>query len=650
MVSSEIGLEFARGAVAGAIVISAAYLAGFAVFRQGAAAVCALLMVLAAGALQATWLGLVPEPSPKLVVLLQGLFGASAIIYLSATVRAARDNTLLGGLMFAAALILVGVSIINLVLATDTGGLMRAALLGVGIFAAGLAASQWRRDLSARLLIPGVLIALAAPLSSILLGAGEVSVLLFNTLFAIGVVAASLVSLAEAGAPRLADLGLRSDVAPAAAMTVTEPSSLDPEQAMRISENQLARVLDYTGVAVWDWGPEDAHQTEGLPTLMGSDSHALFTPDALGAFIHKDDRLKFDSQVLARGKGDGSFDVVLRLLDGRQLRFRGARAVDSAGQIERLVAFVERASAPTRQLKPAELLSTAASGPAEAGEPASAETKDPLIAAIVEAFAKNQLSTAFQPIVSLTSGEIVGYEALIRWPGENGGPERAGAEASVRAAEAAGKDGELARFVLKAAVEHLSGQMRALGRRDLFVAMNLSVTQLRDADFAAQVRAALAEHDLPQKSLVLEITETQAIDDIAAAGAKFRDFKEAGAALAFDDFGAGFSSLSNLKRFEFDYLKIDKSFVEGLTQGNDAAKIGRAIAQLGCELGLTVIAEGVETWETAEAARDAGCTLAQGYAFGAPVATGRYDAGVGGAAQSADAGKSRRMLWRGGMR
>lgn len=644
MFSSEVGLEFARGAIAGAILISAAYLAGFAVFRRGSAAVCALLMVVAAGALQAVWLGLVPAPSPLVLVLLQGLFGAAALIFLSSTVRIARENALLGGLMFAAALILVGLGVINLVLAADAAGLMRAALVMVGVFAAVLAVSQARRDIGARLLLPGIAVALAAPFAGVLLDGGEAAGAAFNALFSFGIVAASLVSLTEAGGPRLLGLGLH-DEAPAGFEAVAAPAAFDPERAMRVSENQLARVLDYSGVTVWDWSPDDAHQTEGLSTLLGADSNGLLTPDALPAFIHKDDRQKLESQVLARGKGDGSFDVVLRLLDGRQLRFRGARAVDSAGEIERVVAFIESVSATGRAVK---------GGAPLTGSGAAGAERDPLVSAIAEALAKGELSTAFQPIVSLSDNRIAGYEALIRWPGEAGGPEKASAEASVRAAEAAGKDGELARFVLKQSTAYLAAQMKDLGRRDLFVAMNLSVTQLKDVDFTGDLREAFKSHDLPPKSLVLEITETEAIDDIAAAGEKFRAFKAAGAALAFDDFGAGFSSLSNLRQFEFDYLKIDKQFVQGLTKGGDAAKISHAIAHLGRDLGLTVIAEGVEDKDTARAAERAGCALAQGFAFGAPMAASRApengEAVAVDAAQGRDTEKSRRTLWRGGLR
>ncbi|MEQ1930706.1 MAG: EAL domain-containing protein, partial [Parvularculaceae bacterium] len=141
--------------------------------------------------------------------------------------------------------------------------------------------------------------------------------------------------------------------------------------------------------------------------------------------------------------------------------------------------------------------------------------------------------------------------------------------------------------------------------------------QMRDQGFPSALKRAMSEHHLPSKSLVLELTESQAIQEKGAAEI-FKSLRDAGAALAFDDFGSGFSSLSNLRKYSFDYLKIDKSFVDGLVRGNESGKIAQAIAALGKDLGLTVIAEGVETRETADAAKRIGCALAQGYAFGAP--------------------------------
>lgn len=635
------GLEFARGAIAGAMVIAIAYLAGLAVFRRSAAATCALLMVVAASAMQLGWLGVIAAPSAKLGVLLQGIFGAAAIVYLSATIRAARENTLLGGVMFIAAVILVGIGLFNLFIpGGDASGIMRGGVFGVGLFALGVSISQAGRDPAARLVLPGVLLALAAPFAGMAFGAGGNAMLAFNALFTIGVVAASLVAMVEP-AVKLNVHGHHVD-APVFAHSV-EPAPRaaaepDPEQLLKVSENQLAQVLDYSGIAVWDWTTEGSHQTDGFAKLMGADTSSAFSPSTIVEFFHKDDRAKFEANVLGGGQADGAFDAVMRLTDGKQVRFRGARAVDGVGGVERVVAFAERVSPFSGKGK--SLAPEAALGAVAALAKPEALKPDPLGAAISEALAKNQLSTAFQPIVSLTTGEIAGYEALVRWPGENGGPDKAGPEALIQAAEAIGKDAEVTRFVLKAATDYLASQMKALKRRDIFMALNISVTQLKDKDLVSDVRAAIDEHDLPKKALVLEITESQAITDIVEAGAKFHELKTAGAALAFDDFGAGFSSLTNLQSFEFDYLKIDKSFVEGLARGGDNAKIGRAIAQLGRDLGLTVIAEGVENPETAHAAQEAGCALAQGFEFGAPAPR----------SHDAEPAKHRRKLWTGAMR
>jgi EAL domain-containing protein (putative c-di-GMP-specific phosphodiesterase class I) len=600
------GAELGRGAILGALVIGAAYLAGYAVFRRGSAAVCALLMVVSAAALQFSWLGFLEIPSQRLVVLLQGLFAASTIIFLSAVIRPARNNALLGGLMFAGALTFVGLGIINLVARGDASGLMRIGLVGVGVFAVILSLFQARRDLGAQLILPGALIALAAPIAAKFFADGAALSLAPHALFTMGVLAASLVALTDAGTPAGA-------VHTAFGNLAADHDEHEHEEALRVSENQLAQVLDYTGVAVWDWCPHGVHQTNGLSTLLGADSDAGFTPDVLREFIHKDDAGKFDSSIIAVGQGDGGFDTVLRLHNGRPVRIRGARAVDSRGEIERMVAFIENAPpAATAAARPV--------APVAAPVVAKADVH-PLASALSSALDKGDINAAFQPIVSLESGRIAGFEALARWRDGKNGQDKAKAEDIVRAAEGAAKGGALARHILKAAAAHLAERMRAEGSRDLFVALNISVSQLKEPGFADAVRKAIADNNLPPRSLVLELTESQAITD--DSGPIFRKLKDAGASLAFDDFGAGFSSLSNLQKYSFDYLKIDKQFIDALTRDDDGAKIARAVASLGRDLGLTVIAEGVETKETAEAARQIGCDLGQGYAFGVPKANDR---------------------------
>ncbi|MBB5518666.1 EAL domain-containing protein [Amphiplicatus metriothermophilus] len=615
-----------EGAIAGAFVVGAAFLAGYAVFRRSAAAACALAMVVFAGALEFAWLGLSPAAPPAAMVLLQGLFAAAAILFLSTTVRAARDNALLGGLMFAGALVLAGLGIINLVGRGDASGLMRFGLAGVGVFAVALAVSQALRDPGARLVLPGAIVALgAAALAAFGPGANTLAP---HALFAFGVLAASIVALTD-GAPGgrarnvVAETGLRAfeaadsidDRRQEAAATSGEGegrSQPRDEEDLLLSQTRLAQVLDYAGVAVWDWMPGRTHHSRALEAVLGAkngDAAAnLGDPEAIVGFLHPDDAALYRRTVLAREEGDGAFDAVLRLKNGRRARFRGARAVEPSGEIERLVVFIEQIEEP----------------PATAAEKRPAKDADPLAASFSDALAKGEIQADFQPIVDLESGRVAGFETLARWRGGEDGAEKAAPEALVRAANAAGRGGALARFALREAAAYLAEQKRALGRDDLFVAFNASLAQLDDA-FAEELRAVMAEHGLAPKSLVLELTETEAISDKAAATRLFKALKEAGAALAFDDFGAGFSSLSNLRAFAFDYLKIDKSFVAGLGADGGADKIVRAMAGLGRDLGMTVIAEGVETKEAADAARAAGCALGQGFALGEPAPKARAE-------------------------
>ncbi len=646
------GMDLGKGAIIGALVVSGAYLAGHAVFRRGSAAIWALFMVLAAAALQLGWLGFFSGLSPRIGVLLQGVFGAAVIVFLSSVFRIVRTNALIGGLMLAAALSLVGIGLINLTGRAEVAGLMRLALVFVALLTVIFSVLQWNTDPAARLIAPGAAFAIAAPFSGNLVGfLGDGFALLPSTLFAIGIIAASIVALTQDGPPSLAtELGLHVHGHEDMNISAPHPRECEADESEhhRLSETQLARVADYAGVAVWDWCPHGAHQTDSMPALMGADSRAPFTPDAIKAFIHKDDLLKLESKVLTPTLGDGSFDVALRLHNGRLVRFRGARAVDNAGTLERLVVFIESVSDATKLAK--SILTGTAAAPGlsvqapRAGAPLTHNTA--LASAIPDALTKGEITAAFQPIVSLDTGKVAGFETLARWPGRLGEADRATPEELVRAAQSAGKGGALARAILSEAAQHLSREMKSQNRRDMFVALNLSFAQMREPGFPGALKRAMSQYGLPPKSVVLELTESEAISDKGAADT-FRALKDAGAALAFDDFGSGFSSLNNLRKYAFDYLKIDKSFVDGLVRGDESGKIAQAIAALGKDLGLVVIAEGVESKATADAARRIGCKLAQGYEFGAPERAAPEPVF---AAETKDLKFVRRSGWRGGLR
>lgn len=608
------GLDVGRGAIAGALIAGAALMAGQAVFRRSATAVSGLFMLAAAAALQFGKLGFIPDASAGVLRMLECVFGAAALIFVSVAVKPVRHNALLGGLVFAGALSLIGIGVLNLLGRADMSQLVRMGTIGVGTVAAGIALLNLSRDSGARLVLPGAVIALAAPAVGMALGSGFS--LVPSAIFVVGVLTASLVALVDGPAPRFRELGLHADEMPRPSTPTLAPSA-PAQDPVRVSENQLAQVLDYSGVAVWDYNGEGAHQTESLAALLGAEMRGPITPGTLRSLVHKDDVVRLDARVFDTSKGDGAFDVILRLHDNRSVRMRGARAVTSAGDVERLVAFFE----PAAEKRPVSIFGSGAAPSAPA--PDRVAGLDPVAASFAEALEKGEIVTVFQPIVALETGKVAGYETLARWRGGKDGADRVNADELVRAAHACGKQDALAALVLKNATEFLCDRSHGDGR-DIFVAMNVSIRQAQSPLFAEAVRALISEHKLKPKALVLELTETEALTDIEAATKAFRTLAEHGAALALDDFGAGFSSLSHLKQFKFDYLKIDKSFINDLTSEKGSGKIARALASLAQDLGVAVIAEGVETREMGEIARGAGCAFGQGFAFGAPAPSSQF--------------------------
>jgi EAL domain-containing protein (putative c-di-GMP-specific phosphodiesterase class I) len=157
------------------------------------------------------------------------------------------------------------------------------------------------------------------------------------------------------------------------------------------------------------------------------------------------------------------------------------------------------------------------------------------------------------------------------------------------------------------------------GREPLRVAVNLSPRQLSHPGAVEFVLETLVKAGLPPELLCVEITESAFVDDAAATLATLNRLKELGVRLALDDFGAGYSSLTYVRRFPIDTLKIDRSFIEGIAGSNEDEAIVTAVLAMGRALGVHVVAEGVETEEQAECLRSLGCTLAQGYLFSRPI-------------------------------
>jgi diguanylate cyclase (GGDEF)-like protein/PAS domain S-box-containing protein len=235
---------------------------------------------------------------------------------------------------------------------------------------------------------------------------------------------------------------------------------------------------------------------------------------------------------------------------------------------------------------------------------------------------RNEFELLYQPQVALRTKRIVGMEALLRWRH----PERgvlAPAE-FISVAEERGFIVVIGDWVLREACRQ-GRKFRDRGLTEFRVAVNLSARQFRDLTLVDSVETALAESGLEPRCLELEITESVAMENIELTVRLLTRLRELGVAIAIDDFGTGHSSMSYLKRFPIDALKIDRSFVEDLPHGKEDAAIARSIIQLADGLNLRVIAEGVETKEQADFFTPYDCDV-QGFYFAHPMPADQCEA------------------------
>ncbi|MEA2579340.1 MAG: hypothetical protein QOE83_232 [Actinomycetota bacterium] len=231
---------------------------------------------------------------------------------------------------------------------------------------------------------------------------------------------------------------------------------------------------------------------------------------------------------------------------------------------------------------------------------------------------RDELLLHYQPIIDLRTDQLVGTEALIRWQHPLRGP--VSPERFIPIAESSGLIVPIGRWAMETAFDQLVDWQRSDDRfSEMEIAVNVSAVQLLRPNFARDVRDALSNAGLDPRFVVLEITEGVLLDDRLEALHAVRQLKEIGVRIALDDFGTGFSSLSYLLQFPVDILKIDISFVRGLGIDTEATAIVGSVIALGRTLGLSVVAEGVETEEQFQHLKRMGCPLAQGYYIGRPV-------------------------------
>ena len=234
-----------------------------------------------------------------------------------------------------------------------------------------------------------------------------------------------------------------------------------------------------------------------------------------------------------------------------------------------------------------------------------------------KAIERGELRLNYQPQVCLTTGDVLGVEALARWTSPEFGlvtPEK-----FIPIAEESGLIQSMGEWILEDACCQMQ-QWRASGSRIPRVAVNLSALQIQRGDITALVRRTLDSTGLPANCLELEITEGYILQDADRAVEVLKQLRDLGVSIAIDDFGTGFSSLSYLHRLPIDRLKIDKSFVQEIGSASRAAQVAQAVVSLGKTLGLSIIGEGVEQAHHADALREWGCHEAQGFLY-APALT-----------------------------
>ena len=248
----------------------------------------------------------------------------------------------------------------------------------------------------------------------------------------------------------------------------------------------------------------------------------------------------------------------------------------------------------------------------------SAETRLQLETELQEALARQEFAVVYQPIVSLASNQIAGLEALVRWNHPTRGT--VSPQDFIPVAERTGLIVPLGRWVLHEACRQLKAwQVQPGIPEGLWVSVNFSCLQFRQPALVKQISEVLRDVKLEPRCLMLELTESVVMENPEAVSSLLMQLRVLGVRIGLDDFGTGYSSLSYLRQFPVDFLKIDQSFVRRMETSKDLAEIIRTIGSLAHQLGLRVIAEGIENEEQLDLIRSLNCEYGQGFLFSKPV-------------------------------
>jgi c-di-GMP-specific phosphodiesterase len=353
---------------------------------------------------------------------------------------------------------------------------------------------------------------------------------------------------------------------------------------------------------------------------LGSRLAAAFPPEALLARVGEDEfavlapaeieqPAKVMRQALERPLRVAGFDIFPTLSMGAVPAEGGPDAPEAAELLRRAELAVESAKAAGR------------GGAAAYGRALESDglTRLAMESDLRGAIGRGEIVPFFQPVVRLRTGAIAGFEALARWRHPRRGV--ISPDEFLPLCDEMGLLVELGAHMMRASAIQLAEWRRDhRSAGEITVSVNLSVGEIDRPNLVTDVGELLAETGLPRGAFKLEITESDIMRDPDRAATVLRALRETGAALALDDFGTGFSSLSYLTRLPFDTLKIDRYFVRTMGTNEGSAKIVRSVANLGRDLSLEVVAEGVENAAMAHALLDVGCDYGQGFGY-APALT-----------------------------
>ncbi len=246
-----------------------------------------------------------------------------------------------------------------------------------------------------------------------------------------------------------------------------------------------------------------------------------------------------------------------------------------------------------------------------------------LIDSLREAIDDGQITVHYQPIVNLTNERIVGFEALARWEHPTRG--MISPAGFIPVAEETGLIGPLGLNVLKTAAAQLVSWVE--GGHDIYVSVNVSARQLQNPSVVKQLSDAVEEAGLEFDRVVLEVTESVFVADKDLVADRLRKLRNKGFRIAIDDFGTGYSSLQYLQQFEFDVLKVDKSFVDRLGTSDDTGLV-QTVVDIARRMGAVTVAEGIESAQQATELRNLNCDLGQGYYYARPMSAEKTDAAL----------------------